>query len=184
MKINFKRPVFVILTAIILIAIQASPAYDLIRFIAVAKPDMLLVFIAFIGFRYGMFEGLIYGFAIGLAQDSVSGGTLGLNAIIFLNLGLVSGFFSNKIYSKRLTVGIILTMIAACLKSLSIFLITVIYLDLESAIIVFKSEFLASLPLTVLLASPLFIIFDKLAPLIYENGKAEVNDMLGKDVNE
>ena len=67
-----KRIVTVIITTLILLLIQSSPAYDLIRVALGAKPDLLLIFLTFIAFRYGSFDGVIYGFIIGLLQDIVS----------------------------------------------------------------------------------------------------------------
>ena len=79
-----KRIVTVIITTLILLLIQSSPAYDLIRVALGAKPDLLLIFLTFIAFRYGSFDGVIYGFIIGLLQDIVSSGTFGSYAIILM----------------------------------------------------------------------------------------------------
>ena len=43
-----KRVITVIITTLILLLIQSSPAYDLIRVALGAKPDLLLIFLVFI----------------------------------------------------------------------------------------------------------------------------------------
>ena len=57
-----KRAITVIISSLILLIIQSSPAYDLIRITLGAKPDLLLIFLVFLSFRYGSFEGIIYDF--------------------------------------------------------------------------------------------------------------------------
>lgn len=166
-----KRPIVVILISVLLVSIQASVAYDLIRSFTTSKPDILLIFVAFLAFRYGLFEGIVYGFLIGFAQDIVSGGILGINSIVFLNIGLCVGYFSNKIYSKSLSTGIILISIAATVKTIFLLFVSMIYLNFESVVYVFKSEFLIGLPLTILLTSPMFIILEKLSPIIFDTRK-------------
>ena len=41
-----KRAISVVLTSLLLLLIQSSPAYDLIRISLGAKPDLLLIFLA------------------------------------------------------------------------------------------------------------------------------------------
>lgn len=43
-----KRAISVVLTSLLLLLIQSSPAYDLIRISLGAKPDLLLIFLAFL----------------------------------------------------------------------------------------------------------------------------------------
>ena len=174
-----KRPIVVILISVILVSIQASVAYDLIRSFTTSKPDMLLIFVAFLAFRYGLFEGIVYGFFIGFSQDIVSGGILGINSLIFLNIGLCVGYFSNKIYSKSLSAGIILTSIALVIKTILLIFVSMIYLDFDNVVHLFKSELLIGLPLTILLASPMFIILEKLSPIIFDTNRVN----LGKNIS-
>ncbi len=170
-----KRPIVVVIMTIILVAIQSSVAYDQILTIFSSKPDMLLIFVAFLGFRYGFFEGIIYGFLIGFAQDVVSGGILGINSLVFLNIGLAMGYLSNKIYSKSLSTGIVLISIALVVKTIFFLFASMIYSDLDSVFYVFRTELLVGLPLNILIASPMFILFEKIAPIILDSRKSKVD---------
>ena len=106
-----KRAISVVLTSLLLLLIQSSPAYDLIRISLGAKPDLLLIFLAFLSFKYGSFNGVIYGFIIGLMQDVVSNSTFGSYAIIFLNIGFFLGFFNSRIFVRQITAGIFITLV-------------------------------------------------------------------------
>ena len=171
-----KRAITVIITSLILILIQSSPAYDLIRISLGAKPDLLLIFLSFIAFRYGSFDGMIYGFVIGLLQDIVSSATFGSYAMIFLNIGFFVGFFNSRIFIKQIAAGIFVTLIGYLIKVIALFLVSSIYSDLSNVAVLIRAELLVGLPLTVILSSPLFIIFEKVAPLIYDKQKIHVDD--------
>ncbi len=179
-----KRPIVVVLITILLVAIQSSVAYDKILTLVSSKPDMLLIFVAFLGFRYGFFEGIIYGFVIGFAQDVVSGGILGINSIVFLNIGLAMGYLSNKIYSKSLSTGIVLISIALVVKTVFLLLVSMIYLDFDSVLYMFRTELLIGLPLNILIASPMFILFEKIAPIILDSRKSKVDQQSLNSHNE
>ena len=173
----------ILITAILLVLIQASPAYDLIRVALGAKPDILLIFLSFIAFRYGSFEGIIYGFIIGLFQDVVSTSILGTHAIIFLNIGFFIGFFNIKIFSRQMAAGIFLSTIASLIKTVLLFLLTAIYYDILTVSIFIRAELLIAMPLTMILASPLFMIFSKLAPFLYDKKGAYIDDSTSKYTN-
>lgn len=171
-----KRAITVIITSLILLLIQSSPAYDLIRISLGAKPDLLLIFLSFIAFRYGSFDGMIYGFVIGMLQDIVSSATFGSYAMIFLNIGFFVGFFNSRIFIKQIAAGIFVTLVGYLIKVIALFLVSSIYSDLSNVAVLIRAELLVGLPLTVILSSPLFIIFEKVAPLIYDKQKIHVDD--------
>ena len=171
-----KRAITVIISSLILLIIQSSPAYDLIRITLGAKPDLLLIFLVFLSFRYGSFEGIIYGFFIGIMQDIVSSSTFGSYAIIFLNIGLVVGFFNSRIFIKQIAAGIFITLIGYLIKIIALFFVMAIYADLSSVAVLMRSELFIGLPLTVILSSPLFILFEKIAPIVYDKNKIHVDD--------
>ncbi len=54
-------------------------------------PDLILVWVAYCGVRYSRSNGIGAGIALGLAQDSLSGGLLGVNT---LSKSLIAYFFS------------------------------------------------------------------------------------------
>lgn len=175
-----KRFITVTITALLLVLIQSSPAYDLIRITLGAKPDLLLIFLSFIAFRYGSFEGVVYGFLIGLLQDVISSATFGSYALIFLNIGFFVGFFNRKIFVRQVAAGIFITFIAYSIKIVALFLIMSVYSDLSSVAVLIRAELLVGLPLTVILSSPIFVVFEKIAPLIYDRRRIHVDDSTEK----
>ncbi|MDO6993835.1 rod shape-determining protein MreD [Brachyspira innocens] len=179
-----KRVITVIITTLILLLIQSSPAYDLIRVALGAKPDLLLIFLVFISFRYGSFDGIIYGFIIGLLQDIVSSGTFGSYAIIFLNIGFFVGFFNTRIFIKQIAAGIFVTLVGYLIKIIALFLVTSIYSDLSNVAVLIRAELLVGLPLTVILSSPAFILFEKVAPIVYDKQGIHVDDSTTKEYSE
>lgn len=171
-----KRAISVVLTSLLLLLIQSSPAYDLIRISLGAKPDLLLIFLAFLSFKYGSFNGVIYGFIIGLMQDVVSNSTFGSYAIIFLNIGLFLGFFNSRIFVRQITAGIFITLVGYLIKIIGLFLVISIYSDLSNVAVLIRSELFIGLPLTVILSSPMFLIFYKISYLLYDKNKIHVED--------
>ena len=167
-----KRAISVVLTSLLLLLIQSSPAYDLIRISLGAKPDLLLIFLAFLSFKYGSFNGVIYGFIIGLMQDVVSNSTFGSYAIIFLILG----FFNSRIFVRQITAGIFITLVGYLIKIIGLFLVISIYSDLSNVAVLIRSELFIGLPLTVILSSPMFLIFYKISYLLYDKNKIHVED--------
>ena len=111
---------------------------------------------------------MIYGFVIGLLQDIVSSATFGSYAMIFLNIGFFVGFFNTRIFIKQIAAGIFVTLVGYLIKIIALFLVTSIYSDLSNVAVLIRSELLVGLPLTVILSSPAFILFEKAAPLIYD----------------
>lgn len=179
-----KRIITVIITVFLLALIQTSTAYDLIRITLGAKPDILLVFLSFIAFRYGSFEGTIYGFLIGIVQDAISSGIFGINALIFLNIGFFVGFFNNRMFSKQVAVGIFIAIVASLIKTIMLFLINAIYFDLTSVAILIRAELLVGMPLTMIISSTMFIILSKIAPVVYDKTGAKVDDKTIKYTGE
>lgn len=56
-----------------------------------AKPDVMLLTTVFLGLHRGGIAGLVGGFALGLVQDALSGGLLGLNALLKGLIGRSTG---------------------------------------------------------------------------------------------
>ncbi len=171
-----KRFITIIITSLLLLLIQSSPAYDLIRISLGAKPDLLLIFTVFIGFRYGSVNGVVYGFIIGLMQDLISSATFGAYALIFLNIGFFVGFLNASIFVRQVTAGIFVTLVGYLIKVIALFLVSAIYSELSNVAVLIRSELFVALPLTVIISSPLFLIFEKVAPILYDKDKIMVGD--------
>jgi rod shape-determining protein MreD len=82
------------LIALLLLVAQAS----LIQFIAIAgvTPDIVLIYVIVVALREGQVRGTVWGFAIGLAGDVLTGSFLGLGALTKTAAGFVAGYFYNE----------------------------------------------------------------------------------------
>lgn len=82
------------LMSFLLIALQST----LVNYLALGgiAPDLLLIWVVIIALREGQLKGTIWGFAIGLVADLVSGGFLGLSALTKTIGGFIAGYFYNE----------------------------------------------------------------------------------------
>lgn len=67
--------------------------------IAGVKPNVIILIIVLIGYRYGKIPGILMGFFTGLLLDLAEGGYIGYYALIYILLGYFCGF-SRKLYHK------------------------------------------------------------------------------------
>jgi rod shape-determining protein MreD len=105
------------------------------------KPDLILIVIIFFSFKKNQVESSILSFACGIAQDSLSGGMLGINAFIKTVIGLIT-----SIIKKTYTENPVSIMV-------SLFLFTILQ---NFLIFLLKSIFEAT--------SPSFFIMTRIAP--------------------
>ncbi len=70
----------------------------IIPFFSIANitPDLLLIWIVFIGLKCGQIPGTLYGFGIGLIFDLVTGGFIGLSSLSKSMGGFIAGYFYNE----------------------------------------------------------------------------------------
>lgn len=65
--------------------------------IAGVVPNLLIILLVAVAYRYGKLSGLIVGFLMGLFVDLAEGNVIGLYALIYMLVGYLLGF-ANKIY--------------------------------------------------------------------------------------
>ncbi len=82
------------LITLALITLQTT----IIPFTSIAHiiPDILLIWIVYIAITRGQIPATIFGFAIGLVMDLLSGEFLGLSALTKTIAGFLSGYFYNE----------------------------------------------------------------------------------------
>ena len=67
--------------------------------IAGIKPDLIMLFILYVGYREGKIAGVLFGFAFGLLQDvSAASDFIGISPLIKSILGFSSGFLQGKFH--------------------------------------------------------------------------------------
>lgn len=59
-------------------------------------PDVLIVWVVYLALKEGQLRGTLWGFAIGLLMDLVSGDFLGLSALSKTICGFLGGYFYNE----------------------------------------------------------------------------------------
>lgn len=84
-------------------------------------PDVPVVLTVLLALRYGAEAGCLTGFALGLAQDAVAGGPLGLHALSKALIGFVSGELPRWILVARPIVPIGLAVLATVVDGLARF---------------------------------------------------------------
>ena len=81
-------------------------------------PDVPIVLTVLLALRYGPEAGCLTGFALGLAQDAVAGGPLGLHALSKALMGFVVGDLPRWILVGRPVVPVALAVVATVLDGL------------------------------------------------------------------
>jgi rod shape-determining protein MreD len=84
-------------------------------------PDLPVVLTVLLALRYGAEAGCLTGFALGLAQDAVAGGPLGLHALSKALLGFVAGDLPRWVLVTRPIVPIGLAVLATIVDGLARF---------------------------------------------------------------
>jgi rod shape-determining protein MreD len=65
------------------------------------RPDLFLLLVFFLSPRVSPEVATFQGFAIGLCQDALSGGPLGLRAFTYTLLGFVTAWLSHDLYTEK-----------------------------------------------------------------------------------
>ena len=65
------------------------------------RPDLLLLLVFFLSPRVSPETATLQGFIIGLCQDALSGGPLGLRAFVYAFLGFVAAWLSHDLYTEK-----------------------------------------------------------------------------------
>lgn len=164
-----KRIIISAIVILIFTLIQSSPVYDGIRNFLTVKPDLVLIFLIFVSFRGGSFEGMLYGFFAGILQDIITIGPIGMNSLIYLNVGFLVGQFKNKIYTDSILPLVILVFFATIFKSILGFFINTFFSTLSGSVVHFKNQILFETLANTMLSPMLSILFDRSMRQIFEN---------------
>ncbi len=88
------KHVRLILITLVLIALQTT----IVSFTSIANiiPDVMLIWIVYLAITRGQIPATVYGFAIGLMLDLISGQFLGLSALSKTVAGFLAGYFFHE----------------------------------------------------------------------------------------
>jgi rod shape-determining protein MreD len=88
------------------------------------KPDLILLVVLIFSLLKGAEEGTVSGFASGLLQDIFSTGLLGVNALVKMVIGFISGILKEKIFTEHILFLIpIITFVVSISQSILMLLI-------------------------------------------------------------
>ncbi|HEY6872491.1 MAG TPA: rod shape-determining protein MreD [Geobacteraceae bacterium] len=105
--IKFLKIVMIVYAAL-LVQVTLLPAYLADPF----KPDILILFVAWLGLRGGGWRGGVLAFLLGLIADCFSGLYLGLNAFSFLFIYLVLRKVADRLYTDSLYLMVLVVSLA------------------------------------------------------------------------
>jgi len=147
--------IFSILIALLALVIQGTEAIN----IAGKKPDLVFIFVVYIGYSFGSFYGEIAGFVTGLCHDSISRSPLGLLTLPKVVIGFMAGMFGRSVIKNTVPTVMLLIFVASLLKGiLMLFLCYIFHQTLLASVIqVIIPEALYN----AILSPPLFFIFDR-----------------------
>jgi rod shape-determining protein MreD len=152
------KHVRLILITLIFVTLQTT----IVSFTSIANiiPDVMLIWIVYIAITQGQIPATVYGFAIGLLLDLISGQFLGLSALSKTIAGFLAGYFfhENKIdlnlanYQFLIFVGI-----SSVVHNLIYFIIFTQGSDVGLFTAVFRFGLLSALYTTFVATIPMFI---------------------------
>ncbi len=153
---------FKVMSAIILLlslVLQGHPSFDAIRFSGI-KPDLVFIFVVYVGYSFGSFYGEVSGFFGGLLHDSISSSPLGLLAFPKMAIGFVVGLFGRSMIKSNIMTAFLIVFFASLLKGIITLFMAYIFEDaMVSAIteVILPESFYNAL-----LAPILFFLYDKI----------------------
>ncbi len=149
--------IFVLVIIGVIFQVNIFPAYLADPF----KPNVLLIFVAYFGFRAGFRFGAPCSFLLGLLQDSFSGIYFGLNAFSFLLIFMLYHEVAARLYTGSRTLLVLGTVLAIVLNASIQFLLLLLFSSSDGA---FSSIFGAILPqglATALVSACVVILFPR-----------------------
>ncbi len=99
-----KIVMFIIMLVFFLLETAVLPMITILS----AVPNLLLIFTAAMGFMQGKKEGMMVGFTAGLLIDLSYESVFGVNALIFLCIGYVSGCFADIYFDEDVKIPLLL----------------------------------------------------------------------------
>jgi rod shape-determining protein MreD len=81
------------------------------------RPDLILLSVLFLGYRYGVIVGIVFGFLLGILQDSMSPLPLGISSLANSVIGFAAGQIQQYklAYNARILASVILILIHGCI---------------------------------------------------------------------
>jgi len=142
---------------------QSTVFVDIIS-IEEIKPDLLLIVIAFVAFKFGGMAGQLAGFAAGMLQEFVSPALLGSYAFVFTVIGYGIAFMQHKMSVDNYITSALIVFIATIIKGLMLGFLAMLFGEIGAMFGSYiTSGFLLELVLNPLFAIPLIWFMNRFA---------------------
>ncbi len=141
----------------VILQVNVFPAYLADPF----KPNVLLVFVVYLGFRVVFRFGAPSSFLLGLIQDTFSGLYFGLSAFSYLLIFIIYNEAAARLYTGSRALMVLGTFLAIVMNACIQFLLLLLFSSSDGA---FSSIFGAILPqglATALVAAAVFLLFPR-----------------------
>ncbi|MBU1753727.1 rod shape-determining protein MreD [bacterium] len=125
------------------------------------KPDLLLIVIVFFAFRREQLQSGIFGFICGIAEDSLSGGMLGMNAFVKTIIGMVTSIIKQTYAEKFISIMLSIFLFTIVQEVLMLILKSIFATIVPDLLIVVKTIFIESI-YNMMLGGVLFLLFNKI----------------------
>ncbi|OGW74596.1 MAG: rod shape-determining protein MreD [Omnitrophica bacterium RBG_13_46_9] len=110
-----------IYTVILILFFLEITALNKIRLFGV-RPELLLIATIFFGFHFGMMRGMEVGLISGVLKDVFSIALFGVNALLFLFIGFLSGFLKKSLFKENFITQFLFSLISVYVISAVYFL--------------------------------------------------------------
>ncbi len=125
-----------------------------------ARPDLLLIFVTFIGLFEGKYHSIIFGFFGGLTIDIMSGSNLlGVNALMYTLIGYLAIIPHKLFHIESFILSPIVMFIFYLLKTFIFMVLGYIFLTPNSLSVYLNTIVMGEFIYTILISIPLFFIF-------------------------
>lgn len=126
------------------------------------KPDLALIFLVYVAFRYGNFEACIVGFLGGLMLDFISLSPLGFHSFIFVVVAFITSLGKDLVSTDSHLLHFLSLMGATFLKYLLATVIIAIFTISKSANPMMQSSMFIEIIYNMILAPLVFLIGNRL----------------------
>lgn len=124
-------------------------------------PLICLMVVVFISMVRGKEEGAIFGAAMGLVCDMVSGGRLGGHALLFMWIGLFAGYICHGYFQRSKWIALMFAVVAVLVHSILYYIFGFLIFGQTNVIHALWRVILPGLAYSAVLAVPLYILTEK-----------------------
>lgn len=126
------------------------------------KPDLALIFLVYIAFRYGNFEASIIGFAGGLMLDFISLSPLGFHSFIFVVIAFITSLGKDLVSTDSHLLHLLSLLGATFLKYLLATVIVAVFAISKSANPLLQSSMFIEIIYNMILSPLVFFVGNRL----------------------